>query len=447
MMTFLYNTAFLFFGAAYLPVFLMKALRADSPKDLFCQRLGFFYRAWQEKFLGKKIIWIHAVSVGEVLACAKFLEECQRRFPGYHFVLTTVTPTGQKVAKKFEGRGITVCYFPFDLTFCVRSFFKTLGPECLLLVETEIWPNLLMEAKRAHVPVVIVNARLSPRAFSRYRRALFFLKKLFLQLDFVLAQTPEDAARFAALGVPSERLAVLGNMKFDNVSLEDTDPALLGQSLRREWGFHGEDLIWVAGSTHPGEEKIIVETYLDLRAQYPALKLVLAPRHIERSKALSRWLKREGLHVLSATTGLSISRERGPFDVLLVDCLGLLKNLYALADVVFVGGSFVKRGGQNPIEPAGFRRAMMHGPNVFNFQYIYSRLNAEGAAICVRDKSQLDFAVRRLLNNPSERIELGDHAFQTVKALQGATRRYLGWLAGFLKTMPQPERTQYVNAI
>ena len=445
MMTLLYNIAFLTFGIVYLPVFAVKALRAEHPGELLRQRLGFFSRALQDKFLGKKIIWVHAVSVGEVLACEKFLRECQQRFSDHHFVLTTVTPTGRKVAGKLEGRGLTVCYFPFDLTFSVRSFFKTLGPECLILVETEIWPNLLVEARRAHVPVVIMNARLSAKSFPRYRRARFFLRDLFRKLDFVLAQTPEDAARFAALGVAEERLAVAGNMKFDNIVLEDADPALFGRALRREWGFSPEDLIWVAGSTHPGEEKKVVETALDLKNEFPGLKLVLAPRHIERSNGLSRWLRRCGLRVRLATH--PDPDAAGPAEVLLVDCLGVLKNLYAMADVVFVGGSFVKRGGQNPIEPAGFRRAIIHGPHVFNFHNVYGRLNAEGAAVRVRDKAQLEFAVRRLLNNPSERAELGDHAFQTVKSLQGATARYLDWLAGFLKTRSQPERTLHANVI
>jgi len=442
-MTFLYNTAFLIFGLFYFPIFLVKAGRAENPRQLFSQRLGFFPREWKQQFIGKKIIWIHAVSVGEVLAASQLIPECVRRFSDYHFVLTTVTPTGQKMARQLEGKRVTACYFPFDLTFAVRNFMKALGPECLLLMETELWPNLLVEARRAHVPVFILNGRLSEKSFRRYQRALPLLKGLFEKLDFVMTQTADDLRRFAKLGVPEERLMALGNMKFDNIPLEDTAGAVLSASLKKEWGFNAEDLIWVAGSTHEGEEKIVADVFTDLRTTHPKLKLVLAPRHIERSKGLKKWIEKRKFRVQLASQSLM----SGGFDILLVDCLGVLKNLYAMADVVFVGGTFGKRGGQNPIEPAGFRRAIVHGPNFLNFLSIYHQLDAEGGAVNVRDAAQLDFAVRRLLNHPSERVELGDNAFRTVKNLQGATERHLSWIAGFLKTKSQPERIQYVHAV
>lgn len=442
-MTFLYNAAFLLFGIFYLPVFLIKAGRAENPRQLFSQRLGFFSREWKQQFIGKKIIWIHAVSVGEVLAASQLIPECVRRFSDYHFVLTTVTPTGQKVARTLEGKQVTACYFPFDFTFAVRNFMKALGPECLLLMETELWPNLLVEARRAHVPVFILNGRLSEKSFRRYKRVLPLLKGLFKKLDFVMTQTADDLRRFAALGVPEEKLMALGNMKFDNIPLEDEASASLAQSLKQKWGFHPEDLIWIAGSTHPGEEKILTDVFTDLRQAQPKLKLVIAPRHIERARGLKQWLERLKFQVRLASDAPSAEA----FDILLVDCLGVLKNLYAMADVVFVGGTFGKRGGQNPIEPAGFRRAIVHGPHFVNFLSVYNQLDGEGGAINVRDSVQLDFAVRRLLNHPSERVELGNNAFRTVKNLQGATERHLSWLAGFLKTKSQPERIQYVNAV
>lgn len=442
-MTFLYNAAFIFFGIFYFPVFVLKAIRAECPGTLIRQRLGIFDAKWQQQFIGKKIVWVHAVSVGEVMAASRFISECANRFTDHHFVLTTVTPTGQKVAAKLRGKSVTVCYFPFDLTFAVRSFIRTLGPECLLLMETELWPNLLTEARRAHVPVVILNGRLSEKSFRRYKKAHIFLRGLFQKLDYVMAQTEADKKRFAALGVPPEKIAVPGNMKFDNIPLEDTDTSGVSRALRQEWGFAPEDLIWIAGSTHPGEETKVIRIFCELRKSFSNLKLILAPRHIERAGKLRRQLKRAKLSVRLATQEAA---EKG-FDVLLIDCLGVLKNLYAAADVVFVGGSFAKRGGQNPIEPAGFRRAILHGPNVFNFLSIYQQLDAEGGAIVVRDSEQLDFAVRRLLNHPAERAELGNNAFNTVKALQGATERHLVWLSGFLKAQSQPERVHHVHAV
>ncbi len=440
-MTFIYNAAFLFFGLFYLPVFILKTRRAGNPWALLGQRLGILDRPWREKFLGKKVIWIHAVSVGEVMAAGPFLQQVCGRFQEYHFVLTTVTVTGQAMARKMEGKNVTVCYFPFDFTFAVRSFFRALGPEALLLMETEIWPNLLTEARNAHVPVGILNARLSEKSFSRYRRVHLFMKGLFEKLDFVLAQTPEDAERFTALGVPQNRVSVFGNLKFDAMPLPESDPAITSAAMRSEWGFRDSDLIFVAGSTHPGEEALAVDAFCALRERFPALKCILAPRHIERAPSLERWLERRALAVRRATDASS----RKVFDVLLVDCLGVLKNLYAMADVVFVGGSFVKRGGQNPIEPAGFKRAVLHGPNVQNFHAVYRTLDSEGGALRVRDADQFLFALRRLLEHPEERQEIGRNAFASLQRLRGATERHLEWLAQFLNKKSQMERIYHAD--
>ncbi len=440
-MTLIYNLAFFLFGLVYLPVFMLKARRSGNPVMLLRERLGIFSRAWRESFLGKKVIWIHAVSVGEVVAAGPFLQEASERFPEYHFVLTTVTVTGQETARKLQGKNWTVCYFPFDFTFAVRSFFRVLGPECLLLMETEIWPNLLTEARRAHVPVGILNARLSEKSCRRYRRVLFLMKGLFEKLDFVLAQTPEDARRFAALGVPENRLRVFGNLKFDAMPLPDLDLESMAAVTRREWGFREEDLIFAAGSTHPGEEKIVVDVFCQLRERHRTLKCILAPRHVERSVHLARWLQRQGLAVRRATDVSS----RKVFDVLLVDCLGVLKHLYAAADAAFVGGSLVDHGGQNPIEPAGFKRPVLHGPNVQNFHAVYATLDGEGGALLVRDADQLLFALRRLLEHPEERQEIGRNAFSSLQKLRGATQHHLEWLSQFLNKKSQMERIQHAD--
>lgn len=392
--------------------------------------------------MGKKIIWLHAVSVGEVLACRRFLEMFTAMHPEYHLVLTTVTPTGQAMAKKFESKQITVCYFPFDLTFSVRNFFKMLGPECLLLMETELWPNLLTEAKRFRVPVGILNGRLSERSARRYGRVKPLLKGLFHTLDFLLLQSQADAERFIRLGVPARRTHVLGNMKFDNVSI-DGDACLKVPHMKNEWGFKDDDLVFVAGSTHRGEELKIVRQFLILRSdpRYQNIKLILAPRHIERSRKIAEMLKRKELKVRQATDASS----KESFDVLLVNCLGVLKNLYAIADIVFVGGSFIKRGGQNPIEPAAFKKAVLHGPHVFNFKLIYQKLDAEGGAIFVRDEGQLLFAMKQLLAKPLERKTLGENAFRIIHQLQGSSEHHVKWISKFLSSQTNTERMKYAN--
>lgn len=428
-MILLYNLGFLVFGLWYLPFFLLKIRQAENPQRLVRQRLGLFDTGFREKIIGKKIVWIHAVSVGETLAVERFIQEFLETAPEYHVVLSTVTPTGQKVAKKLESDRVTLCYFPFDLTFAVRRFLTALDPECLLLVETEIWPNLLTEARHAKIPVGILNARLSDRSARRYCRFRGFFRRLFECLDFVLVQTPLDAERFTAAGTPAERVQVLGNMKFDR------DPGPLPsvaatESLREEWGFAAGDLVLVAGSTHPGEEKMINRIYEDLKPRYPTLKVLLAPRHIERSAQLARYFKSKGWQVRLATQAATPAG----FDVVILNQLGILKHLYAIADVVFVGGSLIRHGGQNPIEPAHFKRPIFHGPFVGNFEYIYRMLDKEGGAIVVQDQEQLGFAIGRVLRNHKEARDLGENAYRVVTQLRGATKRHVEWLMHFLRS-------------
>ena len=486
---FLYNLAFMIFGIFYFPIFLMKLRQAEDPAALWRERCGIFPASWTGKFLGKKIIWLHAVSVGEVMAIEKFLQEWLEASREYDFVLTTVTPTGQRMARKLASRRVHVCYFPFDLTGVVRRFLETFKPACLLLVETEIWPNLLTEAARRGVPVGMINARLSERSLKRYRAFSWIFKPLWGKLDFVLAQTPEDAERFRRLGILGESVREMGNMKFDQPSASDQVKGLpmtvpsnhkkferglgqpsasdqlkwlpmtvpsnhnkfergLGQAgwadtgavdvagLRRVWGCGERDLVWIAGSTHPGEEEILAEVFTALRARFPALKMILAPRHIERAKALRKQLQR-----FSFKTVLSTERKEGDvFDVLVLDQLGILRNLYRIADLVFMGGSLIPHGGQNPIEAARFEKAILHGPHVFNFQKIYRELDRDGGSLEVSAQDELSSAAAEMLTNEGRRHETGRKAFQIVNRLRGASKRQAGWILTFLSGRTPPER-------
>lgn len=425
-MSFLYNTAFFVVALISLPSFVGRLRQADSARRLWRERLGVLDNSVRERLIGKKILWVHAVSVGEVMAVENFVKKMLEMFPGYHLVLTTVTPTGQKIASRLAGDRLTALYFPFDFSFSVRSFLQALQPECVVLAETEIWPNLLTEAARQRVPVGIVNARLSPRSASRYGRFRGLFRPLFASLSFVLAQTQEDADRFRQLGTSEDRVFVSGNMKYDNVSL-DVDAAAIGPGLRQRFGIGGAERIVVAGSTHPGEEEILAATLQELRETGMPVRMVIAPRHIERVPALLRKLRQGGLKT-AAMSGAPVPG----WDILLVDQLGVLKELYAMADLVFMGGSLIPKGGQNPIEPAAFRRAVVHGPHVFNFQKVYQVLDREGGAIAVQDAKGFVFVVSRLLAHPSELEILGRNAYEAVGSLRGATNRTVEWLARFL---------------
>lgn len=432
-----YDWAFCLFGLFYLPFFLRRLAQAAHPWRLLCDRLGFPAGPVRPP-AGRRLIWIHAVSVGEVMAVRPLLKEMAAQCPELSVLLTTVTPTGEQVARPLEGDRLSVRYAPFDISFMVRRFLKLFRPECLLLVETELWPNLLLEAGRAGVRIGIANARLSQRSAERYRRFRFLLGPAFRELDFVLAQTETDRDRYELLGIGRDRIRVFGNMKFDaHAGAEDAPNA---GDLRRQWGVAQGDLVAMGGSTHAGEEEILLRVFGRLRPQFPDLRLILAPRHVERAAGVTRLAARHGWKV--RTWGRS--RPVEGFDVLVIDRMGVLKNLYALADAVFMGGSLVRRGGQNPIEPACASRAILHGPHVFNFQRVYEILHRQGGALAIDREPRLEEALRRLLMNPEERIRMGEAACDAVRRSRGATASHVRFIVEALSPGSQERKEHHV---
>jgi 3-deoxy-D-manno-octulosonic-acid transferase len=411
------------FALFYSPIFMFKAAQAPSFRSLLKERLGIFPRAWREEFRSRKTVWLHAVSVGEVMAIRKFLLDFLELFPDTYVVLTTVTPTGQKIAKTLERERVRVCYFPFDFSFAVRKFYETFCPALLLLAETEIWPNTLLEGRRRGVRLGVINARLSMKSLKRYYAFGFLLIPFFKALDFVLTQSNEDMFRFRALGVLQEKVLAFGNMKFDNATFEAVETPERNL-LKGEYGFAAGDRIWLAGSTHPGEEGELLNVFLRLRAAYPALKMILVPRHIERCGGIRGKVARLGLRA-------ALAGERKPseaFDVLILDQMGILKKLYAIAEAAFVGGSWVKHGGQNPIEPASLKCPILHGPHVFNFEKIYEGLDGASGAFLVHDAKGLETMLRKFLDRRDFRLETGQRAYDALVHWRGSTQRHLEWL-------------------
>ncbi|MFA6599724.1 MAG: 3-deoxy-D-manno-octulosonic acid transferase [Candidatus Omnitrophota bacterium] len=422
-----FNAVFFLFSLAYLPVFRVKIRQAEDPARLMRERFGKLPENWPARLHGKKTVWIHAVSVGEVMAVRKFVEEFLARFPSHSIVLTTVTGTGQKVAQTLAGDRVLVGYYPFDFSFAVRRFFATIRPQAILLVETEIWPNLVLEGVRRGTPIGIVNARLSPRAFRRYRLLRFLLGPVFKALAFVLAQTEEDAGRFDGMGAARGNIRVLGNMKFDNASFEGVSDGER-RALRGQYGFGPQDKIWISGSTHPGEEEKLARVFLALRRRGLALKWVLAPRHVERTPQVRGLLTQAGLSVRLA----SETDGRAEFDVLILDAMGLLNKMYAVAAAAFLGGSWVRHGGQNPIEPASVGCPVLYGPHVFNFEKIYQTLSESRGGRLVAGEPELEEALQELLGDPASASAMGANACRAVVNLRGATPRHLDWLGTFM---------------
>jgi 3-deoxy-D-manno-octulosonic-acid transferase len=420
-MSWLYDLGFLIFGIISLPHFVARLGQAEDRGRLLRERFGILPKKLILGTEGTRTIWVHGVSVGEVLAVEPFIRLLLERRPDVRIVLTTVTPTGQSLAKKWENERLQVLYFPLDFRFAVRRFFKALKPELLLLMETEIWPNVIKEAKNCKVPVGVINGRISESSFKGFRRFSGIFKPVLENIAFFLLQTELDRERLMGLGVDPGKIQVTGNMKLDAFDFNG-DGEKEESSLHEEWGFSRSDQILIGGSTHEGEERILLRALKRLRGERPSLKLFLAPRHIERAPKVLEQVKKEGFRA-----GLTSSRGEG-FDVLILDRLGELRRLYAMADAVVMGGSFIRHGGQSPIEPACRKRAILHGPWVANFHEIYRKLDEEGGSLRVKGEEELVFALKRILGSDRERQYLGDRAYEVLSKLRGATERNLTWI-------------------
>ncbi len=358
-------------------------------------------------------IWVHAVSVGEVIAARVLVSALKVRYPDRPVFVSTTTVTGQEVAKATLKDADGVLYAPFDFAFAVRRVLRRLRPALLVLVETEIWPNLIHEARRSGARVAVANGRLSPRSYPRYRRIRFVLARVLREVDLFLMQGEPHAQRARLIGAPPERVRVTGNIKFDALPVAAAPPPALAAVFR---GLTAP--VWVAGSTAPGEEEAVLAAFRDLRAAFADARLVLAPRHRERFGEVPalvagkgfRWERRSALD----------GRAWGGEEVLILDTLGELAHVYAFATIVFVGGSLVPAGGHNVLEPAAAGRAVIVGPHMENFQEIADELLAEGALVQVDGPRALAEAARRLLANPGERERIGAAARAVVERNRGA---------------------------
>lgn len=408
----LYQTALFVYGLVYLPHLIMRAKQEPDQGRFFKERLGKF----TQEFGGSSWIWIHAVSVGEAMALKKFLDLLQERFPEFQILISTTTPTGQKIAQGFKSNKVRVVYFPLDFSFVMKRALNAVKPRMIILMETEIWPHLIDLAHQRRIPIGIMNGRISERAFKKYERIKFWMSPICEKLSFCLVREEADRDRFLALGVRPERLQVTGNMKYD-VDAELNQAAI--DQFQQTLGFQN-DPVWTCGSTHDGEEAVVIEVFTRLRMQFPRLKLVLAPRHPERARDVLNLAKNAGLQAV-----LYSQKRSGSFDVLVVDAVGFLQKFYAISNLVFVGGSLIPHGGQNPIEPAREKKAVFSGRYVHNFKQVFEQLEKSGGAQFVSGGDDLCKKALFLLSNPNEAREAGLKAYATVNELKGASDRNL----------------------
>jgi 3-deoxy-D-manno-octulosonic-acid transferase len=407
------------------PWWLLQMLRHGKYRTGWGERLG----AVPQRLLhdpAEHTIWIHAVSVGEVLAISRVAEELKAQLPGWRIVVSTTTDTGQRLARQRFGED-NVFYLPLDLPFAVRPFLQALSPKLLVLAESEFWPNLLRWARLSGAGVAVVNARVSDRSLPGYLRFRRLLRRVMQNVDLLLAQSEEDARRLVQIGAPAERVQVSGNLKFEAKVPAKSD--IVGQirnAIQREEIL----LVIVAGSTLEGEDAMLLEMFRTVARRHPGVLLVLAPRHPERFGAVAALLAASGLPFRRRTEWDGSSPIAG--GVLLLDTIGELASLYEFADVAFIGGSLVARGGHNVVEAAQFGRAILVGPHTENFRDIIDIFRRADALRVVTPQS-LTPTMLQLFANHEERAALGQRALEVMRSEQGATERTVNALLGLLR--------------
>src|ERR1700728_1613726 len=367
----------------------------------------------------QRVIWVHAVSVGEVLAVSGLVEQMRRSFSSHRIVLTTTTDTGQELARNRFGAE-NVFYFPLDFAFAIRPYLQALKPELVILAETEFWPNFLRLAHASGASIAVVNARISDRSWPRYQRFSWALHRMLFHVDLFLAQTAEDGKRLESIGADPARVRVTGNLKFD-VSVSTPQPIV--ESLRRALAAEGAGPILVCGSTVEDEEPPLLKAFENLRVAHPRAVMILAPRHPERFDDVAILLRKLGIPFFRRSQW----QEKGETlagAVLLVDSIGELAALYALADVAFVGGSLVPRGGHNIIEPAQNGVAIVTGNHTENFRDIVALFQSRDA-LRIAGLAELPLTLMQLLGDDFERRALGRRAKETIQSQMGATLRTL----------------------
>lgn len=411
----LYNFFFPFVFVVVLPGYLLRMFRRGGYREKFAQRFGRYTAEERKRFAGGSWLWLHSISVGETFLALKLARQMRALDPTTNIALSVTTSTGFAVAREAACDWLEVIYNPLDLLSFVRSALDVVQPKRLIFIEA-IWPNLLAEAKRRELPVTFIP-RLSPRSERRFHRARGLAGPIFRLIDALAVQEPEDVARWESLGVSKDRIRVTGNAKFDYTAGGGERVAEF-RGLLRQLGVADDAPVLLAGSTFAGEELILAKLYLELRARFPKLFLILVPRHVERTPEVLADLRPLNLRV-----ALRNESAKSPTDVLVVNTTGELRDWYHLATVVFIGKSITAHGGQNPVEPVLAGKPVVYGPNMENFAAIVTRWREEKAAVQVSDEAELKEQISDLLANVTRRESLALRAREIVAAHSGATGR------------------------
>ncbi len=377
------------------------------------QRLGFFSKAIEQNG-----IWIHAVSMGETIAATPLIKALQKQYPNIPIVITNTTPTGAERANINFGDSVTQLYFPYDVPCVLQRFLAAVKPRCLIMIETELWPNLFHCCAQKNVPVFIANARLSARSAKGYQRISALIKPMLQCVTSMAVQTQAEAERFIKLGLAADRIQVTGSIKFDLEIAADLFER--SKQLRAQLG--NDRPVWIAASTHEGEEEKVLEAFAEVKKQIPNILLMLVPRHPERFGRVADLCKQRNYKIVLRSEKINCNNET---DIFVGDTLGELLLFYGAADIAFVGGSLVPVGGHNPLEPAAMGVPIIMGPKLFNFLQISEQLQQAGAMLKVENTNELAQQVITLLQNSNKREHMGVAAQQFVAQNRGALAKHL----------------------
>lgn len=425
-MSLLYDLLLIFAALLLVPTYWLRSIRHGKSRRGIRERLGYYSPEHLQQLAGQSIIWVHAVSVGETRAAAPLLKGLRQQYPDKKILLSNVTETGHAIAQR--NKDIDIClFFPFDFSWTVRRVLQIVRPDLIVIVETEIWPNFTRQAKQLNIPLVLVNGRISDRSFPRYRLFRPLLRPVLHSFSAFCMQSQLDAERIVQLGAKSDSVENTGNLKFDH-ELRNLDEAGI-VALKRQFRLPETTQILVAGSTHAGEEAQLLDVYQQLLAQGRRLLLLLVPRHPERSREVEALLQQRKIsyRLRSSLVGTTPLLSAG--EVLLVDTLGEVLNLYAVAELVFVGGSLVPTGGHNLLEASLSGKPVLFGPHIHNFREISAKLVRAGAGLMVADSREFLDKTLLLLDDPLRCRAMGQAGRSLIAENAGATQRTLQRIA------------------
>ncbi|MGB3210602.1 MAG: 3-deoxy-D-manno-octulosonic acid transferase [Desulforhopalus sp.] len=418
----LYNILHLVFLPVFLPFIILFVLFTPKYRDRFPARLGIGLGQQIPMPLQSgqtsvpKTIWLHALSVGEVTSTVPLITGLRKSYPDSRIIVSVTTRTGKRTAENLlSSLADHIIDGPFDLLPVVSRFMHYIQPDLFILVETDFWPNTLLYLNKNKIPTILVNGRVSQKSMEGYQRLRFFFYPMFQSFSFLCMQTKRDRDKMEKMGLPGEKLKTLGNLKFDTFTAEQPPSLPTSADL-----LPGNRLLLICGSTHPGEEKILIESYCQVRKKHPEIFMIIAPRDTKRSVEIQ---------VLAAAHGLTVAlrsdKSSASADIFILDTIGELVHFYSLSDIGFVGGSLVNKGGHNPIEPATFGIPVIFGPNMQDFSEIADALIATGGATVVSDHQQLSEIVTLLLESPELRTQQGHAAQQYVARQRGVIDKHL----------------------